>query len=271
MIELRVFPGGKKRIVTFSYDDGHEYDERLINMFNKYGVKGTFHLNGGVYDEKAIPMQTLQKRYEGHEISCHTAKHGWLSSVPYQSVVDEIVSNRLLLEKVAKHPIVGMSYPCSHYAYNEAVKQAMKMCGILYARTTKETMKFHLPDDFLEWHPTCHHKDAGALCDKFLCNIDSYYGGTLFYIWGHSHEFKTEEDWALMENILEKLSGNEKIWYATNFEIYQYITAQRSLIISIDETVVYNPTSIPVWIEKDKKQIIYIPAGETVIIGGKEF
>ncbi|MBO5347112.1 MAG: polysaccharide deacetylase, partial [Lachnospiraceae bacterium] len=68
-----------------------------------------------------------------------------------------------------------------------------------------------------------------------------------------------------------KLSGNEKIWYATSFEIYQYITAQRSLIISIDETVVYNPTSIPVWIEKDKKQIIYIPAGETVIIGGKEF
>ena len=269
MIEFHVFQGGKKRVVTFSYDDGHVNDERLIAMFNSYGVKGTFHLNGSEADDKHIQM--LKKRYEGHEISCHTARHGWLNRMPYQSVVDETVSNRLLLERVANYPVVGMSYPCSYAAYNEAVKQAMKMCGIVYARTTKSTMDFHLPDDFLEWHPSCHHKQALELTEKFLANIDSYWHGPLFYIWGHSHEFKTEEDWALMENILEKLSGNEKIWYATNFEIYQYMTAQRSLIISMDETIVYNPTSIPVWVEKDKTQIIYIPAGEVVTIERNEF
>ena len=49
MIEFNVFPGGKRRIVTFSYDDGHFNDERLIEMFDRYGVKATFHLNGEKY------------------------------------------------------------------------------------------------------------------------------------------------------------------------------------------------------------------------------
>lgn len=46
MIEYSIYPGGRHRIVTFSYDDGPEQDARLIELFNRYGVKGTFHLNG---------------------------------------------------------------------------------------------------------------------------------------------------------------------------------------------------------------------------------
>ena len=30
---------GKKKAVTFSYDDGVEQDRRLIALFNKYGMK----------------------------------------------------------------------------------------------------------------------------------------------------------------------------------------------------------------------------------------
>ena len=35
---------------------------------------------------------------------------------------------------------------------------------------------------------------------------------------------------------------------------------------SFDETVFYNPSAIPVWVEKDKARIIEIPAGETVCL-----
>ena len=35
MVQYHVFPGGKKRIVTFSYDDGSSGDERLVSLFNK--------------------------------------------------------------------------------------------------------------------------------------------------------------------------------------------------------------------------------------------
>ena len=38
---------GKKKAVTFSFDDGVTQDIRLIEIFNKYGLKGTFNLNSG--------------------------------------------------------------------------------------------------------------------------------------------------------------------------------------------------------------------------------
>ena len=69
-----------------------------------------------------------------------------------------------------------------------------------------------------------------------------------------------------MEQILQKLAGNDKIWYATNLEIYNYMMAQQRLQISADETMLYNPSDIDVWAEKDKTQIIHIPAGDTVIL-----
>ena len=42
------FPEGKLKAVTFSYDDGVRQDERLIEVFDKYCVKGTFNINSGI-------------------------------------------------------------------------------------------------------------------------------------------------------------------------------------------------------------------------------
>lgn len=39
------FPEGKAKALTMSYDDGKIQDERLIGIFNKYGIKGTFNVN----------------------------------------------------------------------------------------------------------------------------------------------------------------------------------------------------------------------------------
>jgi hypothetical protein len=99
-----------------------------------------------------------------------------------------------------------------------------------------------------------------------MADLDSMWTHPVFYIWGHSYEYRTEEDWAKMETLLQKLSGNDKIWYATNIEIYNYIKAVNMLQISADETVFYNPSAQDVWVEKDKKDIIHIPAGQRISI-----
>ena len=44
-----LFPGGLKRALTLSYDDGVEQDVRLIEIMNRHGLKGTFNLNSGAY------------------------------------------------------------------------------------------------------------------------------------------------------------------------------------------------------------------------------
>lgn len=127
-------------------------------------------------------------------------------------------------------------------------------------------MRFFLPEEFLTWHPTCHHRDALPLCDQFIKDLDSQWTHPLFYIWGHAHELTTEEAWAYMELILQKLGNNDKIWYATNIEIYNYMNAQKQLQISVDERTFYNPTAIDVWVERDKADIIHIPAGQMITV-----
>lgn len=269
MIEFSIYPQGKRRIVTFSYDDGPANDDRLVALFNQYGVKGTFHLNGRKYlDMTWEDKPEVRARYKSHEIACHTLQHGWLERMPDISIVNEIVKDRLVLEEIAGYPVVGMSYP--NGSVNQSAADTMAACGIVYSRTTGNTKKMNLPQDFLFWNPTCHHKDALSLCQNYLDNLDSYWAGPLFYIWGHSYEFRTEEDWAYIETVLKLLSGNDKIWYATNLEIYDYITAQKQLRVSADETILHNPTAMDVWVEKDRKEIIHIPAGKTVYLKESE-
>ena len=43
-ITYNYYPGGKTKALTMSFDDGRIFDRDLIIMFNKYGIKGTFHL-----------------------------------------------------------------------------------------------------------------------------------------------------------------------------------------------------------------------------------
>lgn len=259
MIQYHVYPGGKRKIVTFSYDDGSENDPRLVELFNKYGMKAAFHLNSDRMKSKDPEM--LRRLYAGHEVSCHTVHHGWLERMPLQSAVQEIMEDRKALESIFRVPMTSMSYPFGLLT-GERVVLACKACGIVYSRTVKATNAFFLPDDFLFWHPTCHHRDALPLCEPFLNKSKNI----LFYIWGHSHDLKTEEEWADMEKLLQTLSGNENIWYATGMEIYRYIVAQQRLQISADETMFYNPSDISVWVERDQQEILEIPAGKTIIL-----
>lgn len=263
MIEFNVYPGGKTRIVTFSYDDGAPTDERLVPLFNKYGVKATFHLNGKNYlDTAPEDFLKLRELYKGHEIASHTVWHGSPEYMPAQSVVKETYEDRMILEKISDYPVVGMSYP--NGSFDPPSETAMKACGIVYSRTTRSTKGFAIPRDFMEWHPTCHHRDALPLCEKFLADIDSVWVNPLFYIWGHSHELRTEEDWQYMEKIVSMLAHNDKVWYATNKEIYEYVMAQKQLQYTTDEKVFYNPTAIDIWFEKDNNGFFCVPAGQTV-------
>ena len=150
MVQFHVYPGGKKRILTFSYDDGPASDLRLIELFNRYGMKATFHLNDrphllhGETEEEALLY--FRNAYKGHEISCHTSSHGWPSRMPYTSVIEETRTNRLTLEHLAGYPVVGMSYPSG--SFNDRVISALEACGIVYSRTTLSTHNFFLPENF---------------------------------------------------------------------------------------------------------------------------
>jgi len=259
-MELRfAFPGGKIKTLTFSYDDGVVHDKRLIEIFNKHGIKGTFHLNSACTGTNKIPHSEYGTVYAGHEISCHGKEHPLLEQIPQMSLVEDMLEDRRNLESIAGYPVYGMSYPFGTYDSN--VIRTLRSLGIVYARTTKSTGRFLLPDDFLEWHPTCHHKDNIEELGKRFLNWN--WGLGLMYVWGHSYEFDNDSNWHIIENFCAQMAGNDMIWYATNIEIYEYIMAMRRLIVSADGSIVRNPSAVSVWVSAAGK-VTEIPSGATV-------
>ena len=47
-----IFENGKRKVLTLSYDDGHVDDKKLIEILDKYGLKATFNINTGMYNEE---------------------------------------------------------------------------------------------------------------------------------------------------------------------------------------------------------------------------
>lgn len=264
MITYNVYKDGKNHILTMSYDDGQIFDLKLIEIFDKYGIRGTFHLNSGrIGKEGYVSADDIRNKFKNHEVACHTVNHPWLEKCPDSVIIKEILDDRENLEKICGYAVRGMSYPFG--THDEKVREIAKNCGIVYSRTTEDNRWFSIPRDFMQWPGTCHHKSCLEKGKYFLERIENggkWFSG-LLYVWGHSFEFDRENNWDLIEEFCKMMSGHKDIWYATNIEIYDYLQAQKSLHISVDESVIYNPTQIDVWIRKD--EVVYkIPAGETV-------
>ena len=258
------FPGGRTKVLTMSYDDGNVSDRRLISIFNKHGIKGSFHLNGGLTEwSTKIPLGEVASLYKGHEVSCHTYTHPTVARCPMPLVIEQIMKDRSALEKACGYAVRGLSYP--NRSVSPDIVSVLPYCGIEYARTGDATGTFSMPDNFLLWNPTCHHKqNLLELGEKFVAlNKPAYL--FMMYVWGHSFEFDVDGNWELMEAFCEMVGGHDDIWYATNIEIVDYMNAAKSLKYTADMDKVYNPSAISVWISVDDK-IYAVGPGQTVEI-----
>lgn len=103
------------------------------------------------------------------------------------------------------------------------------------------------------------------LTEKFL-NDSVKEQPYMFYVWGHTFEFDQQNNWNLIEDLFEKVSGKEEVWYATNGELYEYHMAYRQLVFSADGKRIYNPTAKDLWVEIDRKIILELPAGKTTVV-----
>jgi hypothetical protein len=265
-----LYPKGKTKAITFSYDDGVTQDIRLSEMFRKHNLKCTFNINSSKalspeeYENRGvkiinIPSTEFEAVYKSHEIATHSYTHPHLTRIHEKQIFDEIYNDRLELEKITGKIVRGHAYP--YGSFNENVIKVLENNYIAYARTTQSTNNFDFPKSFLEWHPTCHH-NSPMLFDLLNNFINSKRSANLFYIWGHSYEFDMDDNWEVMEEFCAKASNLNDVWYATNIEIYDYIKSYRSLIYSADSSIVYNPSSQSVFLGINT-EVIELKSGET--------
>ena len=267
---------GKTKVLTLSYDDGVVQDIRLIEIMNKYGLKGTFNINSGLYlPEDAVrekfygrlKLSEAKKLYinSGHEVAVHSYTHPFLQNLDTAEIIYEITEDRKAIEDHYGKITRGMAYPMG--TYNEKVVDILDKCHIAYARTVKSTYTFEFPENWLTLHPTCHHKyeKLEELIKKFVETPSRGNRAEMFYLWGHSYEFDLDNNWNIIEKFAEYAGGHEHIWYATNIEIYDYVKAYESLQTSYDKKIIHNPTNVDIWIEV--RDVVYcVKAGETINI-----
>ncbi len=145
----KCFPQGKHKVLTMSYDDGKVFDRRLVEIFNKNGIKGTFHINSGLFDDSRIKPSDIKKLYSGHEVAAHTLTHPTIARSPKEQVVLQVLEDRKNLENLVGYTVRGLSYP--NGSYNKDIKEILPHLGIEYSRVVGSSKTFDLPEDFFAW------------------------------------------------------------------------------------------------------------------------
>lgn len=225
---------GRKKALTFSFDDGVTQDEKLIKILDRYGLKATFNINSGFFGEKgelvrngvSVRHDKLSKEealrvYAGHEVAAHTVTHPFLPKEADVEVICQVETDRRTLSALFGREIVGLAYPCGGANHDARVETLVKEhTGCRYARTIDSTGSFALPSDPYAWNPTVYYIDTDemfALGEKFLAMHPDE--PQLFYIWGHSYELDAWDFWERFEDFCRMMSGKDDIFYGTNSEV----------------------------------------------------
>ncbi|MBE5922348.1 MAG: polysaccharide deacetylase [Lachnospiraceae bacterium] len=255
MILYYCFPQGKTKALTMSYDDGRLQDERLVSIFNKYGIRGTFNLNYGLMErDDRVSRERAKELYKGHEIATHTLLHPTIARSPLTMVAQEILEDRKGLETLTDYPVRGHAYP--NGSYTKEIEELFAKLGIAYGRVVPCKPTFELPDNPMEWYATCHHNDPKLMeYGNWLIHFKKHQYLKLMYVWGHSYEFDDRDNWQVIEEFCALMGGREDIWYATNIEIIDYMQVLKRLQFNAAGDAVYNPSAASAWLEADGKMV----------------
>ena len=227
---------GKLKALTFSYDDAVLQDKRLIEIFNKYGLKGTFNLNSellgtenylireGVHvDHIKVKAEDVKYVYAGHEVAAHTLTHPSLPRSEDAEVIRQVEQDRLNLSELVGYEVVGMAYPGGGVNNDERVAKLIREnTGILYARSTVTTGSFEPFRNLYRYEGTIyHHAEWDKLFETGQKFLDlKAETPQVMYIWGHAYEFDIyPERWAMFEEFCKMMSGKSDIFYGTNKEV----------------------------------------------------
>ena len=265
-----VYPNGNHKALIMSYDDGLDDDIALAQLFDRYGIIGTFHLNSGLLDTRAIwnegkPNEILQTYlskdtlvhvFKNHEIAVHGTYHKALVGLSDKEILEEInvdIENLIIL---SDRKISSMAYAFG--STNDHVAEVIGTTPLTNARTVKPSYNFELPQDYYLWNPTCHDSEALEYLEAYI-SLDSP-SLSLFYVWGHSWELR---DTLRNQNILKfcnEIGDRDDIWYTGAGDFADYHASLKVLEIGPQQIV--NPEGNGVVYYREKGQLKSLNPGQ---------
>ena len=223
------------KYLTFSYDDGVTQDVRLVELFNKYGMKATFNINSGLLgrdgalvregvnvSHNKVQPADVKSIYASHEVAAHTLTHPMLPTLGEADIIRQVEEDRLKLSELCGYEVVGFAYPGGGINHDKRVADIIRRnTGVRYCRTTDSTHSFAPQTDLYEFNPTVYHHvemdEMFRLGEAFLqMKADT---PQIFYVWGHAYEFDIRDEWGRFEEFCKMMAGAPDIFYGTNREI----------------------------------------------------
>lgn len=265
----KLYPGGKKKAFSITYDDGVYQDVRFVMLLNKYGLKGTFNLNSQLMEQefkwqhesglwvKRLPGELALHLYDGHEVASHTLTHPYMEGLSEEHIMYELGHDRWQLEQLFGREVTGFALPFDYYS--DTIARCAERLGFEYARCSEETYSYQPPEDYYHWAAGTYHVMPGfrGFVEGFFHTDEEL---ALCQIVGHSYDLDTMDMWQEMEEILRRAAEDEDVASMTNLELVRYLKAMRQAEIS--EKHVLNKSEQMLWFEAEGKIISLAPGEE---------
>ncbi len=204
------------------WDDGVEDDIRLCEILRTHHAKASFNLNPGLHkatrsfswrykdckDVRHLALGELCSVYAGFTIANHTVTHPKPLEIPLDEWRAEVVDGRMQLQDIFQQPVYGFAYPYGDH--DAATSAVVAEAGHIYGRTCENATPCHPAGDPFRQPTDCHHA-APDFWDRYEQAKST--GAEVFYFWGHSYEFITEQDWIVYTEKLLRINADpDAVW-----------------------------------------------------------
>lgn len=196
-----------------SFDDGSVYDGRLVQLLNRYGIRGTFNLNSGLEDfvwyyEDSFPVrrqilsETVQQ-YRGHEVASHSLHHVWLNTLSPPQISREIGEDCEAIKRIFGLQEIGFGVPFTACSERE-IRLIRRF--VRYIRLSEFAETYAFPEDpyHIPIHGLYHDPDIFEKLQNFARSDQE---DALFVLAGHSYELEALQHWQYMEQLLQYIAG----------------------------------------------------------------
>ncbi len=212
----------------FSIDDGTVYDQKVIEIFNRYHIKGTFNLNSGLNDFvwylNDMPIVRLNLRdnadlYKGHEVASHSLTHPHLTMCPGEIIVKEVGEDITNLRDRFNRDITTFAFPFED-SDERCVDIIKHLHNIKCIRHSQIDQSFKFPEDLYHIKITSLDvNEAVELVDKFIENEEA----ELFVFVSHAYDFEVNQTYDKLEELCQKVTSNDDIKVITMSELARVI------------------------------------------------
>ena len=188
----------------FSIDDGTIYDEKVIAILNRHGIKGTFNLNSGLddfvwYDEGRpvcrLPLPRCVELYMGHEVASHSLTHPHMTMLDDDRIGYEAGVDKENLERIFGYPITTFAFPFEDF--DERSIHRVAIIGFTAIRVSEIDASFRFPKD--PYHikiTSLDLRDAGEKYPAFLEDTEA----ELFTFVSHGYDFEFGQTYGFLDS-----------------------------------------------------------------------